>query len=225
MNFIIPYTDKSPALKLKRILLIKLIDGIREYFPKAKIVLTSSTPLPDDIKNLVDFHTQAEHKTWYHGCEWLHTMKKGIDILDNIGSEYHYYVCYDSILNQDSIDAYKEWEKICKDTNLDLVISRDFGANNAFDTNQWYGKTKLIKEIFSYSGDITHAESWIYYMGRNHKNIYVYENEVQRLKDRSTHWNIMCFGGTGARKDKIEYFQKFYNLSNEDIDKDNIKLY
>ena len=152
-------------------------------------------------------------------------MKNGINILNNLKDEYHYYVCYDSILNKDSIEAYLEWQNLCISNSLDLVISKDFGSSNAFDTNQWFGKVALIKDIFSYPYDINHAESWIYSMLQNNKNIYIYESAQLMLKGNSTHWNIMCFGGTGARKSKVEYFQKFYNLSDEDIDKANIKLF
>ena len=108
MNFIIPYTDKEPILKFKRLLLLKLIEGIREFFPKSKIILTASTEVPDFIKNKVDFFDQTKHQTGYHGCEWLYTMKNGIKILESLNDEYHYYACYDSILNKDSIKAYSE---------------------------------------------------------------------------------------------------------------------
>jgi len=225
MNFIIPYTDKAPILKLKRLLLTKLIFGIREFFPNSKIVLTSSTNTPEDLKKLVDFYTQTEHSTNYHGCEWLYTMRNGIDILEKLGDEYHYYLCYDSILNKDSINANLEWKEKCISNNLDLAISKDFGSNSAFDTNQWFGKTQLMKQIFSYPQDINHAESWMRFMLKDNNNIYVYESAEQMLHGNSTHWNIMCFGGTGARKSKIDYFQKFYNLSDEDIDRENIKFF
>ena len=225
MNFIIPYTDKEPILKFKRLLLLKLIEGIREFFPESKIILTSSTNAPDYIKELVDFYTQTEHSTNYHGCEWLYTMRNGIEILDKLGDKYHYYVCYDSILNKDSIKAYLEWQDKCISNDLDLIISKDFGSDSSFDTNQWFGKVELMKKIFSYPADIHHAESWMRFMLKDNHNIYVYSDAETMLHGKSTHWNIMCFGGTGARKAKLEYFQKFYNISDEEIDKENIKLF
>ena len=99
MNFLITYSDKEPLLKLKRQLLIKLIDGIKKYFPENRIILVSSTFLPEEIKNKVQFFIENASENCqinnYHGSEHMNSMKKGYEILNQFSEEYHYYICYE----------------------------------------------------------------------------------------------------------------------------------